>query len=64
MNRKILLTLLLTFSFIPFAHSEPIDFGPETYIRGTGKPQKIVKTFSVNTGHVPFARGKVQKLIT
>lgn len=58
MNRKFLLTLLLTFftlSFIPLAYSETIVFGPEVYTRGTGKPQKTVKTFAVNTGHVPFA---------
>lgn len=67
MKRKNLLTFLLTFftlSFIPLAHSAAIAFGPEVYTRSTGKPQKIVKSFSVNKGQVPFARGKVQKLIT
>jgi len=54
MKRKILLTLLLTFftlAFIPLAYSETIVFGPEVYTRGTGKPQKIVKNFSVVRGH-------------
>lgn len=58
MKRKILLTFLLTFFtlvFIPLAYGDTIVFGPEVYTRGTGKPQKIIKSFSVNKGHVPFA---------
>lgn len=53
MDRKILLTVLLAFftlAFIPLAYSETIVFGPEVYTRGTGKPQKIVKSFSAIRG--------------
>jgi len=75
MNRKILLTGLLTFftlAFIPLAYSATTVFGPEVYTRSTGKPQKIVKSFSVNKGQVPFAvsikngeskRGKVTSAV-
>lgn len=53
MKRKILLTFLLTFftlAFIPLAYGDTIVFGPEVYTRGTGKPQKIVKSFSAIRG--------------
>lgn len=38
---------LLPFCLTSFAYGQTPIFGPEVYTRGTGKPQKIVKSFSV-----------------
>ncbi len=50
-----IILLLLAPDFMSLAHGETIAFGPETYIRDKGKPQRIANTFSVDTGHLSFA---------
>lgn len=47
--------LLITPELTTLVYSQTTVFGPELYTRDTGKPQKIVKSFSANTGWVPFA---------